>query len=168
MAGLFWRRRRRLGLWAWSLVFAAAISLAPARADTIKVSVDQAKVLKLPEKVATIVIGNPLIADASLQSGGILVVTGKGYGETNLLALDRGGDVVMTKDVRVVGPASRDLVVVYRGIAANRIAARPNASGELRSATPRPILPPRSARAARAPARPAPPKPRAKPDLTEP
>ena len=51
--------------------------------------------MRLPERVATIVIGNPLIADATLQSGGILVLTGKGYGATNLLALDRvgqGGD----------------------------------------------------------------------------
>ena len=36
--------------------------------------------MKLPTRVATIVIGNPLIADAALQAGGILVITGKGYG----------------------------------------------------------------------------------------
>ena len=56
--------------------------------------------MKLPERVATVVIGNPLIADAALQSGGILVITGKGYGSTNLLALDRSGQVVMDKTVR--------------------------------------------------------------------
>ena len=39
--------------------------------------------MKLPDKVATIVIGNPLIADAALQAGGMLVITGKGYGSTN-------------------------------------------------------------------------------------
>ena len=72
--------------------------------------------MKLPERVATIVIGNPLIADATLQSGGILVVTGKGYGATNLLALDRSGQVVMDKTVQVLGPASGDLVVVYKGV----------------------------------------------------
>ena len=47
--------------------------------------------MRLPTGVATIVIGNPLIADASLQPGGLLVITGKGYGSTNLLALDRSG-----------------------------------------------------------------------------
>ncbi len=71
--------------------------------------------MKLPERVATIVIGNPLIADASLQSGGILVITGKGYGTTNLLALDRNGSVVMDKTVQVLGAAGHDLVVVYKG-----------------------------------------------------
>ena len=40
--------------------------------------------MKLPDKVATIVIGNPLIADAALQAGGLLVITGKGYGTTNM------------------------------------------------------------------------------------
>ena len=72
--------------------------------------------MKLPERVTTIVIGNPLIADASLQRGGILVVTGKGFGETNLLALDREGQVVMDKTVQVLGPQNGDLVVVYRGV----------------------------------------------------
>ena len=72
--------------------------------------------MKLPERVATIVIGNPLIADAALQNGGILVITGKGYGSTNLMALDRSGKVVMDKTVQVLGAAGDDLVVVYRGI----------------------------------------------------
>ena len=65
--------------------------------------------MKLPDRVATIVIGNPLIADATLQSGGILVLTGKGYGSTNLLALDRAGKVVMDKTVRVTGPRRRPI-----------------------------------------------------------
>ncbi len=66
--------------------------------------------------VATIVIGNPLIADAALQSGGILVITGKGYGSTNLLALDRSGQVVMDKTVQVLGASGSNLVVVYKGV----------------------------------------------------
>lgn len=94
----------------------AAVVSVPAHADTFTVRVDQAKLLKLPEKVATIVIGNPLIADATLQSGGLLVVTGKGYGATNLMALDRAGKVIMEKSVRVLGPGGRDVVVVYKGV----------------------------------------------------
>jgi hypothetical protein len=90
----------------------------PARADTdtVTINVDQANTMQLPDRVATIVIGNPLIADATLQSGGVLVVTGKGYGATNLLALDRAGRVLMSKTVQVVSPVSTDLVVVYRGV----------------------------------------------------
>lgn len=88
---------------------------APSFAADINVVLDQAKLLKLPEKVATIVIGNPLIADAALQPGGLMVLTGKGYGVTNLMALDRTGTVLLEKSVEVQGP-SADVVVVYRGI----------------------------------------------------
>jgi Pilus formation protein N terminal region len=115
MAGMFRLGKQRLGFSAWALAFMAVVGLTPAYAADITVSVDQAKVMKLPANVATIVIGNPLIADATLQSAGILVITGKGFGETNMLALDRQGDVVMTNMVRVLGPTSRDLVVVYKG-----------------------------------------------------
>ncbi|MBV9954329.1 MAG: pilus assembly protein N-terminal domain-containing protein [Pseudolabrys sp.] len=105
----------RRGFLLLGVVVAAAFA-APARADTVDVNLDQAKVMRLPERVATIIIGNPLIADASLQSGGIIVITGKGYGSTNLLALDRQGRVVMDKTIQVSGPSRQDVVVVYKGI----------------------------------------------------
>ena len=115
MLAVFGRRRRLFHVWAWTVVFAATLGAAPTRADTLTVSVDQAQVVKLPERIATIVVGNPLIADASLQSGGILVITGKSYGSTNLLALDRGGRVVMEKTVQVLGLSGSEVVVVYKG-----------------------------------------------------
>jgi Flp pilus assembly secretin CpaC len=74
---------------------------------------DRAKLEKLPDRVATIVVGNPLIADANVQSGGMMVVTGKGYGVTNVLALDRTGNVLMDKSIEVRGP---DVVVIYKGV----------------------------------------------------
>jgi len=116
MPAVFRRRRRRSAVLMAALTAAVTVSFVPARADTVTVSIDQARVLHLPDQVATIVIGNPLIADASLQRGGLLVVTGKGYGETNLLGLNRGGQVVLDKSVRVLGPATADLVTVYKGI----------------------------------------------------
>jgi hypothetical protein len=116
MPAVFWRRRRLFAVLTGTLLAVAALGAAPARAETVTVSIDEARILKMPERVATIVIGNPLVADASLQSGGILVVTGKGFGSTNLLALDRAGKVVMDKTVQVQGPAGGDLVVVYKGV----------------------------------------------------
>jgi Pilus formation protein N terminal region len=115
MSAVFGRRRRWFAAWAAAALLGVVIVSAPARADTIDVSVDQARLLKLPAKVATVIIGNPLIADATLQNGGVLVVTGKGYGATNLLAIDREGRVIMSKTVRVLGPSGNKLIVVYRG-----------------------------------------------------
>src|SRR3954462_5155166 len=107
---------RYLG-YAFLLVTALGLALANvAKADIVNVSLNQAQVLRLPSGVATIVIGNPLIADASLQAGGLLVVTGKGYGSTNLLALDRSGRVLLDKELQVTKARTSDVVVVQKGM----------------------------------------------------
>jgi Flp pilus assembly secretin CpaC len=84
-------------------------------ADTIAVNVDQAKLVKLPTRVATIVVGNPLIADVALQNGGVIVVTGKGYGATNFIAMDRSGEILVDRVIQVEGPTDQ-LVTIYRGV----------------------------------------------------
>lgn len=115
-----WRRLPRpfryLG-YAVTIVCMLGLALANvARADTMSIPLDQAQLLRLPNGVSTIVIGNPLIADASLQPGGLLVITGKGYGSTNLLALDRSGRVVLDKQLLVNKPRTSDVVIVQKGI----------------------------------------------------
>lgn len=132
MSAVFGRRRRLVGLLAWTLLSAIALGATPTQADNVTVNVDEARVLKLPERVATIVIGNPLIADATLQSGGILVVTGKGFGATNLLALDRSGRVVMDKTVQVLGAStSSDLVIVFKGVERESYSCAPDCERRL-------------------------------------
>ncbi len=121
------------GLAAAALVIAAASADRAAQAaepvsqigETIKVSLDQAKLLRLPEGTATLVVGNPLVADVAVQSGGTLVVTGKSYGNTNLVALDRNGAVMMERQIEVQGPQG-SLVVVYRGIERETYSCTPN------------------------------------------
>src|SRR6201996_4221357 len=102
---------------ALGLLLAPTIALAdPAPpSKSIAVNVDQAKLVRLPGKVATIVVGNPLIADVTLQPGGMIVVTGKGYGATNFIALDRGGEILVDRQIHVEGPSDR-VVTVYRGV----------------------------------------------------
>src|SRR4051812_41249664 len=91
---MMYRTYRGFGraLLAFSMV---GLAVVPGAAADINVVLDRAKLEKLPDRVATIVVGNPLIADANVQSGNMMVVTGKGYGETNVLALDRAGTVLM-------------------------------------------------------------------------
>ena len=89
--------------------------LAEPLVNTVAVNVDQAKLVKLPARVATIVVGNPLIADVALQSGGVVVVTGKGYGATNFIAIDRSGEVLVDRQIEVQGPTDQ-LVTIYRGV----------------------------------------------------
>jgi Flp pilus assembly secretin CpaC len=109
------RQARVCVLVAAAMLASPSAGLAESAADTIAVNVDQAKLVRLPGKVATIVVGNPLIADVTLQPGGMIVVTGKGYGATNFIALDRAGEILVDRQIQVEGPSDR-LVTVYRGI----------------------------------------------------
>ncbi len=86
------------------LVVPGAKAGEPHSDDMLDVVVDRSRLVKMPERVATIVIGNPLIADASLQAGGLMVLTGKGYGTTNLIAQDSTGAVIGESLIRVEAP----------------------------------------------------------------
>jgi Flp pilus assembly secretin CpaC len=102
-----------------------AMSLTSARAaEVINVIMDQAKIAPVPDRTATLVVGNPLIADVSVQAGGTMVLTGKGYGVTNVIALDHAGKVLSDKLVRVKGPLEN--VVVYRGTTRESYTCAPN------------------------------------------
>lgn len=88
---------------------------AAARADRISVVLDQAKVMSLPEGTKTIVVGNPAIADVTVQKNGVIVITGKSYGTTNLIAMDGGGKIIAESGLFVEAP-TEDVVTVQRGL----------------------------------------------------
>jgi len=85
---------------------------APARAAaTIKLTLDQAQVLKLPQHTATIILGNPIIADVTLLRGSnSMILTGKSFGQTNLIALDSSGASLGESTVEVTAPKG-DMIV---------------------------------------------------------
>ena len=99
-------------LWL-AAAFVLAFGASPARAETdlIAVTLDQAKIAKLPAGATTLIIGNPMIADvAMLKNNNSMVITGKGFGQTNLIAIDAGGTIIEEKQVRVL-PAKTVLVL---------------------------------------------------------
>lgn len=81
----------------------------------LTVLMDQARIVRLPARVTTLVIGNPLIADATVQNNGLMVLTGKSIGSTNLIALDARGEQLMAVQIRV-RPQNDSVVQVYRGV----------------------------------------------------
>lgn len=100
---------------AATLALALQCQASAQAAEVVEVNIDQAKIVELPDATTTVVIGNPMIVDvAMLRSSGKVVLTGKGFGETNLLAVDGSGAVVGESSVRVT--ASGGTVVVQRGM----------------------------------------------------
>jgi Flp pilus assembly secretin CpaC len=93
----------------------AAPKPAVAPSEAIAVLVDHARILRLPERTQTVIIGNPFIADVTVQKNGIVVITGKAYGVTNMLALDPAGAVLAESMVRVQAP-TESIVTVQRGL----------------------------------------------------
>jgi Flp pilus assembly secretin CpaC len=125
----FMRSRAANGLMGGLFAFAGLFSqIAPASAasgasgDLILVTVDKARVVRLPEEIHTLVIGQPGVADVvMLKNTGMGVITGKSFGETNLIALDGQGNLVNEWTVRVgAGTAP-----VAKAISARRFACRP-------------------------------------------
>jgi Flp pilus assembly secretin CpaC len=92
----------------------AALSSGSALAqDMIDVTIDFAKVLRLDEQAATIVIGNPGIADATVEDETTLVLTGKAAGTTNLIVLNQDGKEMINTVVRVASNVQQLTTVFY-------------------------------------------------------
>lgn len=98
---------------------------APAAAsDSIEVTVDRASVIRSPEGTSTVIVGNPLIADATSQRNGVLVITGKSFGTTNIMLLD-GAGAVLSETLVHVGRSQDGVVVVQRGAKRESFACTP-------------------------------------------
>jgi Flp pilus assembly secretin CpaC len=104
---------KSLGAAAFACVLLASAGAAKAADGGIEVEVNQAKIVKLAQPADTIVIGNPLIADASVQDASTIVLTGKGFGVTNLVVLDKEGNPIVDEQVVVSRNFDRS-VRIYR------------------------------------------------------
>jgi Flp pilus assembly secretin CpaC len=95
------------------LPFITFVQVLAAEPEPIKVSIDRAMVVRLPAGVRTVVLHDPLIADITpLRVTGdnlLIVITGKGYGDTNLIALDKDGTVLTERIIQVTFPTDKDV-----------------------------------------------------------
>jgi Flp pilus assembly secretin CpaC len=101
MASAFAQQSRfRRSIAGAAMAAAALLGGVSAKAEDLIVKYDQSQLLRLPRPAAEIIIGNPSIADVAVQSGNLLVVTGKSFGITNIIALDANRNVI--RDQRVL------------------------------------------------------------------
>jgi len=85
-----------------ALLAATALVVRAKAGAGIEVTMNQAKIVKLSRAADTIVVGNPAIADASVQDASTIVLTGKGFGVTNLVVLDQEGRPIVDEQITVV------------------------------------------------------------------
>ncbi|MET3926897.1 pilus assembly protein N-terminal domain-containing protein [Devosia sp. 2618] len=111
---------------AFSLMLAS--SLAPATvfaADgAINVNVNMARILRINAAAATVIIGNPGIADVTIQDPQTLVLTGKSFGQTNLIVLDNNGNPIADTMIEVV-QMQAGTVTVFQGQARTSLSCAP-------------------------------------------
>ncbi|MEM7620710.1 MAG: pilus assembly protein N-terminal domain-containing protein [Pseudomonadota bacterium] len=93
--------------------------------EEVRVHVDQARLLELERSGSVIILGNPSIADIAMQSGKLMVITGKSFGRTNLIVLDNEKKVIYSADLTVIG-SRKNVVSVYMGSARRSFTCTPN------------------------------------------
>ena len=108
-----------------ALAVAPHAALADANSEPISVKVNMARILKINAPAATVIIGNPGVADVTIQDPQTLILTGKSYGETNLIVLDSRGAAIADTMVSVVQPQGADSITVYLGQARTTLSCEP-------------------------------------------
>lgn len=94
---------------------ALAVTVAHASGESVIVEIDRAQILRIDGEPVTLILGNPAIADALVQDRHTLVVTGKSFGTTNLIALDPEGNAIADMLLHVRSPGD-GVVTVQKGV----------------------------------------------------
>jgi hypothetical protein len=88
--------------------------LTAVHAGDLEIKIDRAQVFNIPVESKTLIIGNPAIADVSIVQPGLMVITGKAFGLTNLVSLDQDGRQIANSMLRVTA-ASEQMLTIMRG-----------------------------------------------------
>lgn len=87
-----------------------------ASASQVWLTMDQVRPYKLENPAQKIVVGNPSIADVSVEDSQNLLMFGKAPGLTNIYIFNEDGESVENIIVRVRSSSS-DMLTVHRGVA---------------------------------------------------
>lgn len=89
----------------------------------ISVNVNMARVLRINAPAATVIVGNPGVADVTIQDPQTLVLTGKSFGQTNLIVLDSVGNPIADTLIDVV--QMQGVLTVYQGAGRTSLSCAP-------------------------------------------
>lgn len=91
----------------------------------MKITLNQITMVKLDEQISDALIGNPSIADITIQNNSTFIITGKSYGRTNIILLNKDGETIFNKWVHV-DDDTRNVVRIQRGGARLSYTCTPN------------------------------------------
>ena len=104
-----------------------------AQAQSLNVEIDRSSCISLRGQAASVIVGNPAIADVTVVDANTLFVTGKGYGVTEVVAVDALGRTLYQGEVVVTG-GSTGSVRVWRGAQSTEMACAASCSPSVRNA----------------------------------
>lgn len=90
----------------------------------VTVNVNMARVLRISAPATTVIVGNPGIADVTIQDPMTLILTGKSYGQTNLIVMDGRGEPIADTLIEVT-QMQAGVMTVYQGQARTTLACAP-------------------------------------------
>ena len=112
------------------LLAGAATSSFGADKDPIAVTIDRAKVMRISRPADVVIIGNPAIADATIQDNMTLIITGRSYGTTNLIVLDASGQPIADEIVNV-SPSNENVVTIFKRASRETLSCTPDCAPTL-------------------------------------
>jgi Flp pilus assembly secretin CpaC len=118
----------------FSLAAICTPALAAAQSAPLSVGIDQAMRIPLRAAAGSVIVGNPLIADVTVVDSNTLYITGKGYGITEIVAVDAIGRTVFQRQIVVSEGTGTGRVRVWRGGQATEMACGSSCSPSVRSA----------------------------------
>lgn len=124
----------RLGAALASIAALLVPAAAAAQTARLNVEIDQAARVQLRGPAGSVIVGNPLIADVTVVDANTLYITGKGYGVTEIVAVDSIGRTVFQSEVVVTAGSGAGQVRVWRGGEATEMACAASCSPSLRGA----------------------------------
>ena len=96
-----------------------------AEQEQVRVNVNMARILRISSPAATVIVGNPGVADVTIQDPQTLILTGRSYGNTNLIILDGVGNPIADMVIEVAAQQA-GLMTVYQGAARTTLSCAPN------------------------------------------
>lgn len=107
-------------------------SVAQAQARPLNIEIDSSTRIQLRAPAGSVIVANPKIADVTVVDANTLFITGKGYGVTEIVAVDALGRPLFQSQV-VVSAGSNGTVRVWRGAQATDMACGASCSPSVRT-----------------------------------